>query len=177
LSQINRRIRKTKNKKRFTMSGYPNADLAAAVTAGVEAGDLLMEGKEAREDADKNADLHLIMMAIGAALAIGAVEMMHKPNKNDGGAQEHLQDHHHDEEHLGHNDNRSQSQNENGAPSPKRHHHRVRDVIDTALAYRLGRKIMGKEHHGIVLIIAETVGALGLPHDTGHNTNAGGSMG
>jgi hypothetical protein len=50
-----------------------------------------------------------------------------------------------------------------------------RDIIDAALAYRLGRKIMGKGHYGIVLIIAETLGALDLLHNTGHNTNAKGS--
>jgi hypothetical protein len=155
------------------MSRSSNADPPAEVTTSVQAGDLLMEGKEAREDADKISDLSLVIVAIGAAVAIGALEMMQKREKNDGGAQEHLQDHHHDEEHLGHNDNRSQSQNRNGAP--KHHHHRVRDIIDAALAYRLGRKIMGKEHHRIVLIIAEAVGALGLLQDTGRNTNAKGS--
>lgn len=52
------------------MSGYSDADLTAAVTAGVQAGDLLMEGKEAREDVDKNADLHFITVALVALLLL-----------------------------------------------------------------------------------------------------------
>ena len=51
-----------------------------------------MEGREAREDADTNADLRFIRAAIGAAVAIGALEMMRKWEENDGG-----EDHHHDE--------------------------------------------------------------------------------
>ena len=33
---------------------------------------------------------------------------------------------------------------------------------EMAAAYRLGRKVMGNEDHSIVLLLAKTLGALGL---------------
>jgi hypothetical protein len=150
------------------MSGHPHADMTVAAIAGVYAADQLMKGKEAKEDLDKNTNQHLVRAAIGAAVAIGALKMMQGDQEHAGSARESSEDNqqgHGNEvvivgEHSDHGDSHSHSGSEE--PSPKKKHHISRLVHDASRAYGLGRNITGKEHHGIVLLIAETLGALGL---------------
>lgn len=107
---------------------------------------------------------------IGAAAAIGALKMLQKDEYKTK-TQHHLRDHPEarrnefvvlNEDHLKHSDSGSQSQHQVETPKPKHKHHAARLIQDTAGTYRLRQNIVGNNHHGIVLVIAEAVGALGI---------------
>lgn len=152
------------------MSGHPKADMAAAAISAIYAGDQLMKGVKANEvQNEKDADSHFIKAAIGAAVAIGALELLkrdkeavsHEVSDGEGRQSENEYD-------LSMDIAKHEKQVQVGThstehkPNPLRHSARL--IQDSAAAYRLGRKIMGHDTQGIVVLVAEAIGGLGLLH-------------
>jgi hypothetical protein len=155
------------------MAGQSKAEMAAAAMAGVYAGDQLMKGmKDKKEEDHGDMKAHFVRAAIGAAVAVGALEMMRNEKK-------HFSDNHQGTEHESSESESDEDPVDSTALAPghgeqaaqqnrrHRHHDTVRFIQDSAAAYRLGRNVMGNRDHSIVLLIAEALGALGLLNSKG----------
>ncbi|KAF8858168.1 hypothetical protein BDZ45DRAFT_726154 [Acephala macrosclerotiorum] len=157
----------------YTVARHSKAEMAVVAMAGVYAGGRLMRGMKDKKEVDHgDMKAHFVRAAIGAAVAVGALEMMRKEKK-------HLSDNHQGTEHEGSESESDEDpvdstalapgRGEKGAQQTRQHHHHdtVKLIQDSAAAYRLGRNVMGNRDHSIVLLIAEALGALGLLNSKG----------
>ena len=158
------------------MSGSSKADLAAAATSTVITADQLMKAIEAsHEGKNDHAKKHLGYAAVGAAVAVGAMELLrrdelrkrHEDSDSEDevvvvDADSHHHHHHHGDYHdteIVHVSPRSGRDHE-----PKGHKRRLAEEI--AGAYSLGQEIMGHKKHHVAHVVAEVLGAVAAMKDT-----------
>ena len=162
------------------MSGSSKADLAGAATATVLTVDQLMRAIEAsHEGKEDHAKTHLMYAGVGAAVAVGAMELLRRDEKRkrherdrSSSSDDELDDdvevierhHHHDRHH--HVDEEIVRYE----PSKPRDHtppgHKRRLAEEIAGAYALGQEIMGHKKHHMAHIVAEALGAVAAVKDT-----------
>ena len=163
-----------------TMSGSSKADLAAAATSTVITVDQLMKAIEAsHEGKEDHAKKHLGYAAVGAAVAVGAMELLRrdelrKRHEESGSEDEvvvvdadsHRRHHHHDchDVEIVHVSPKSGRDHE-----PKGHKRRLAEEI--AGAYSLGQEIMGHKKHHVAHVVAEVLGAVAAIKDARDHVN------
>lgn len=135
------------------LSFTEDAEIAAGATGLVIATD---QGFKSVED-EKHRLEHIIKAGVGAAVAIGAYEMLrraeHDPKSSAG---DHPNRHHHEHRHS----NSSSSGSNSHSSNPPHHtRHLVEEIIGL---YALGKELMGDKRHHIVHLVGEAIGATGL---------------
>ncbi|KAF2258912.1 hypothetical protein CC78DRAFT_586545 [Lojkania enalia] len=171
------------------MSGSTKVDMAAIATSSVITADQLMRALEAsHEGKERHAKKHLGYAVVGAAVALGAYELLRRDEQNKKGRKD--DDEYDDERDVivydDYDDDRS----------PRRHHRhryedegRERDVVVSPRSgsrsgrhrsssrhkrrlaeeivgmYALGQEMMGHKKHHIPHLVAEALGAIGAYKD------------
>jgi hypothetical protein len=153
------------------MSGSSKADLAGAATATVLTVDQLMRAIEAsHEGKEDHAKKHIMHAGVGAAVAIGAMELLRRDELE--GRKRHPdsdidldEDHHHHHHGVRHDANEIVTYE----PEPSDHNpggHKRRLAEEIVGAYSLGQEIMGHKKHHMAHIVAEALGAVAAIKDT-----------
>lgn len=123
------------------LSFSDDAKLAVGATGAV----LAIDQVEHAIDSEEHQLNHALKAAIGAAVAIGAYELLRRDD--DSAKQPNKQP-------------KSKSMARNGSPDPKHHdRHLAEEIIG---AYALGKELLGDKMHHIVHLVGEAIGATGL---------------
>ncbi|EOA90857.1 hypothetical protein ACJQWK_11179 [Exserohilum turcicum] len=155
------------------MSGSSRADLAAAATSTVLTADQIMKAIEAsHEGKEAHAKKHIGYAAIGAAVAVGAMELFRRDELDRQGKDEDDDNvvvlgehnkcghHHHDHDsHVLRVDPKCSKDH-----VPPGHSRRLAEEIIGA--YSLGQEIMGNKKHHVAHVVAEAIGAIAAMKDT-----------
>ena len=121
------------------------AELLAGATGAVIAADQILQSA----DSNENQLEHLAKAGAGAAVAIGAWEMLRR-SRNDPDSHAH----------GGHSDSHHHSRRSSSSSNPPHHNlHLLEEIIG---AYSLGKELLGDKHHHIAHLVGETIGVLGL---------------
>ena len=120
-----------------------DVELAAGAIGAVLAADQIGHAIES-EDHQLN---HAIKSAVGAAVAIGAFELLRRRDNDTHNRHDHHDHHGHD----GHPSRRSRS----ASPQPKHHDRRLAEEI--LGAYALGKELLGDKKHHVAHLVAEAI--------------------
>jgi hypothetical protein len=123
------------------------AELAAGATGAVVATDQITKSLKSKNDQLE----HLVRAGIGAAVAIGAYEMLRRGGKDDGSRTSQRR-------HSASSNSSRQSSSSSSNPSDH-NPHMVEEIIG---AYPLGKELLGDKHHHIRHLVGEAIGATGL---------------
>lgn len=161
------------------MSGSSKADIAGAAVGTVITVDQLMRAIEAaHEHKEDHAKKHMMYAGVGAAVAIGAMELLRRDELK----HSHPHPHHHSdssssgdedvefiERHHHHHDGHDDEEIVRYMPKPDDHiphGHKRRLAEEIVGAYALGQEIMGHKKHHMAHIVAEALGAIAAVKDT-----------
>lgn len=145
-----------------------NTELAVGATSAIVAADQLLQATDPEEDKTS----HLVKARIGAAIAIGAFELLRRQNEMN----ETSQERHPRQLRRSGSYERSQSRSPSTPPShslPRsssrsrsrskhvKHHkrHMIEEIIG---AYSLGKEMMGDRRHHVTHLVGEALGAAGV---------------
>ncbi|CAI9627177.1 unnamed protein product [Alternaria burnsii] len=155
------------------MSGSSKADLAAVATSTILTADQLMRAIEAsHEGKEDHAKKHIGYAAVGAAVAVGAMELLrrdelHKRRESDSSEEDITicEDSHHHHHHGHHCEEVVRVEPRHGRDTtPSGHKRRLAEEI--VGAYALGQEIMGHKKHHVAHVVAEVIGAVAALKDT-----------
>jgi hypothetical protein len=131
-----------------------DATLAIGATGAVVTADQLL--KMTDEEEDKTA--HLLKAAIGAAVAVGAWELLRRAEAD--GKPIHLFN---SSRSRSRSVSRSRSRNRSSSRSSEKIRHHTRHVLEEVIgAYSLGREMLGDRRHHVAHLVGEALGATGL---------------
>lgn len=153
------------------MSGSSKADLAAAATSTVLTVDQLMRAIEAsHEGKEDHAKKHLGYAAVGAAVAIGAMELLRRDERRKRGSDSSSDNEDEDIEMIERHDHEGHDKVVKYVHSPGIQRtpsgHKRRLAEEVVGAYALGQEIMGHKKHHMAHIVAEAIGAIAAVKDT-----------
>lgn len=170
------------------MSGYPKLDVGVAATSTVLTADQLMRALEAsHEGKEGHAKKHLGYAALGAAVAVGALELYRRDEQARKELGRDYDDDHHHHRHprdcdCGHcDDDEYDLYSDRGREvvladehhgrghsghhrSPRGHKRRLAEEI--MAVYALGEELMGNKKHHVAHLVAEALGAVAAYKDT-----------
>jgi len=116
-----------------------DAELLAGATGAVIAADQIAKSI----DSEEHKVAHLSKAAIGAAVAIGAYELLRRESEG---------------QEVPHYRHRSRSR----SSSPHHEHHERHLAEEIVGAYGLGKELLGDKKHHVAHLVEEVIGALGL---------------
>jgi hypothetical protein len=150
------------------MTGSSKVDLATVATSSVITVDQLMKAVEEHHEGPKR---HLAYAAVGATVAIGALELLRRDelrlresdysNETAVAHAEHSHHHHHRHD----SETVEISPNSEATYEPEGHKRRLAEEI--AGAYSLGQEIMGHKKHHVTHIVAEVLAVVAALKNTG----------
>ncbi len=124
-----------------------DVELAIGATGAVVATDQVMKSLDPE---DHQLD-HFLKAGIGAAVAVGAYEMLRRAELSPEASPGH---HHHQ--------SNSSSRSRRGSNSSNPEHHGRHLVEEIIGAYNLGKELLGDKKHHVVHLVGEAIGATGL---------------
>jgi hypothetical protein len=145
------------------MSAKGKAELGAAAAGSAYAVTQLVEGLRSQQHGASNkANEHYLKAAAGAAVAVGAYEMLNSEKESQTSNLRASETAYRSESHGV----KRRHSNKHSTPTRKSRNHEAghtrRVLEETAGAYALGRELMGDKKHHKAHLAAEALGAIGL---------------
>jgi hypothetical protein len=130
-----------------SLSFQEDAELAIGATGAVVATDQVIKSMDSEEDNQLD---HLLKAGVGAAVAIGAYELLRRAElSRESSAGERR-----------HSTSSSHSRPNTSSSNPPHHsRHLLEEVIG---AYTLGKELLGDKNHHVAHLVGEAIGATGL---------------
>ena len=124
-----------------------DAELAVGATGAVMAIDQIMKSLDSKDHTDS----HLVKAGIGAAVALGAYELLKRDGLNTPSRRRSI------------SSSKSGSRSRSPSLQPEKHdRHLFEEIIG---AYSLGKELMGDKRHHVAHLVGETIGAAGAWQD------------
>jgi len=152
-----------------------SAGTAVAAGGAVYSANELM--KTINDDDKGDTSSHLLKAAVGAAVAVGAYEMMRR-SAEDGSEYPHHHHHHHHgepgEPRVTERRPSSGSSRSRSSSNPRLPGHTRHPIEEVGSAYSLGKELLGDKNNHVAHLVAEVLGATGLVKDLNARNRAEG---